>query len=345
MPDVTNVTNVDLSLCQPGDVCQYPDGTLGVITAWHYGDGYPWWASRGADGKEYAHNREGRRDRLRQLEFDIVRVTRDGQTITPVPVAGEQAAYPNAGPGCDLGRYRTGEVPMVGDVIRMHEEAVEKCGPPAFAYRQFFGVESTVVDFNKHGVMIFRSGDESDVAYPARFDLVRRAAPAHSAAPASEPAERLADIEAKNKVLVEALQAIKVRLHFMGWPAETYWKPHNKWIPDWRKEIAILERALHGTPIDESRFDPPGVPHNQIPKPDQPAAGPAGQTEAVIMRLIDKPGEYQTELFDDTNDARHVAVVLAIKDGYCYGFPATLRDMLLVLRVFGVEATVPEVTT
>jgi hypothetical protein len=76
---------VDLSLAKPGDTCQYPDGTWGVITAWLYGDGHPWWASRGADGKEYAHNREGRRDRECQLEFDIICVLRDRKQVTPRP--------------------------------------------------------------------------------------------------------------------------------------------------------------------------------------------------------------------------------------------------------------------
>jgi hypothetical protein len=76
---------VDLSLAKPGDTCQYPDGTWGVITAWHHGDGHPWWASRGADGKEYAHNREGRRDRVCQLEFDIICVLRDRKQVTPRP--------------------------------------------------------------------------------------------------------------------------------------------------------------------------------------------------------------------------------------------------------------------
>jgi hypothetical protein len=94
---------VDLRLTKPGDQCQYPDGTWGVITAWHYGDGHQWWASRGADGKEYAHNREGRRDRLCQLEFDIIGV----RASPPVVKAVEWEKA-----------YTTGEHPELGDIVQ-----------------------------------------------------------------------------------------------------------------------------------------------------------------------------------------------------------------------------------
>lgn len=81
----------------------------------------------------------------------------------------------------------------------------------------------------------------------------------------------VAELEAKNAVLTKALESIKVRLHFMGWPAEDYWKPNQRWIPDWREEIAILENALHGTPINSDLYNnPPSVPFNQIPETERP---------------------------------------------------------------------------
>lgn len=83
--------------------------------------------------------------------------------------------------------------------------------------------------------------------------------------------------------MLKALRAIKLRLHFMGWPAESMWNngttenPH--WITDWRYEIALLEHALHGSPVtaDEKPADtmprhslptlPAGVPDGCIPVP------------------------------------------------------------------------------
>lgn len=52
--------------------------------------------------------------------------------------------------------------------------------------------------------------------------------------------------------MTKALEAIKLRLHFCGWPGESMWNiadadkpPH--WMPDWRYEIDLLEHALHGS--------------------------------------------------------------------------------------------------
>ena len=83
---------VDLSLCQPGDVCHLRSrGTTPF-------DG-PNRESSDVRRKEFpfaaggvGFRRDGRFMRDRESAYDIVRVTRDGQTITPVPVAGEQAA-------------------------------------------------------------------------------------------------------------------------------------------------------------------------------------------------------------------------------------------------------------
>lgn len=84
-------------------------------------------------------------------------------------------------------------------------------------------------------------------------------------------AVRIQKLAEQNAIQKKALETIKIRLHFMGWPAEDYWKPGEQWIPDWREEIHVLENALHGTPIDESKFkDPPSLPFNQIPEAERP---------------------------------------------------------------------------
>lgn len=41
--------------------------------------------------------------------------------------------------------------------------------------------------------------------------------------------------------LVEALRAVKVRLHFVGMPQEAFTEGG---LPDWRKQIALIESAL-----------------------------------------------------------------------------------------------------
>lgn len=50
----------------------------------------------------------------------------------------------------------------------------------------------------------------------------------------------------------EALKAIRLRMHFIGWPNEPMWIPHHTLspMPDWRKQIQIVELALR-----------PSVPH------------------------------------------------------------------------------------
>lgn len=40
--------------------------------------------------------------------------------------------------------------------------------------------------------------------------------------------------------LVRALEAVKLRIHFIGWPTEPMYEGHT----DWRKEIGMLETAL-----------------------------------------------------------------------------------------------------
>jgi hypothetical protein len=52
-------------------------------------------------------------------------------------------------------------------------------------------------------------------------------------------------------LMQEALQAVKLRAAFIGWPAESFWDAgHGKMIPDWRKELQQIESALTLEPIE-----------------------------------------------------------------------------------------------
>ena len=77
--------------------------------------------------------------------------------------------YPNAGPNCDLGRYRTGETPMVGDVVRMNQEYI---GGIRFCTAPF---DSTVTAIRKESVGCLLHATGHEPCYPLRFDLVSRA--------------------------------------------------------------------------------------------------------------------------------------------------------------------------
>lgn len=91
----------------------------------------------------------------------------------------------------------------------------------------------------------------------------------NSAAPSTVTSMQ-GDSEQKYK---DALSKIKLRLHFMGWPAESYWnngtddKPN--WIPDWRYEINLIENALHGTEITQLEKPSDTKPFNQLPSYDK----------------------------------------------------------------------------
>ena len=87
----------------------------------------------------------------------------------------ETKQYPNAGPGCDLGRYRTGEVPMVGDVVKTHGNGVGcHAGHHLGKTRD---VTHTVIGWSTAAPNEIRVGTEGWSYFPARFDLISRAVP------------------------------------------------------------------------------------------------------------------------------------------------------------------------
>ena len=67
--------------------------------------------------------------------------------------------------------------------------------------------------------------------------------------------QQLADMSSQVREQQAALQAVKLRMHFIGWSAEKVWSPNDdgRTIPDWRAEIALVEHALTGCVL-------PGLP-------------------------------------------------------------------------------------
>lgn len=55
---------------------------------------------------------------------------------------------------------------------------------------------------------------------------------------------------ARETQLIEALQQVKRRIHFIGWPNESTFEGR----PDWRKEIAMIEAALSARPESEDAW-------------------------------------------------------------------------------------------
>jgi hypothetical protein len=80
---------------------------------------------------------------------------------------------PASPPEVDLGCYRTGEVPMVGDVVRLHDEYVDGWKPCTVPF------DAKVT--RRSGRIVSVEGHEE--YYAARFDLISRA----EQAPASPP--------------------------------------------------------------------------------------------------------------------------------------------------------------
>jgi len=59
-----------------------------------------------------------------------------------------------------------------------------------------------------------------------------------------------------------ALNALKLRIVFIGWPNESMWEPNGVLVPDWRSEIKILEEALAAV----SALGQPAEPQAEVGK-------------------------------------------------------------------------------
>lgn len=150
---------VDLRVCQAGDLAFFKSGEWLTFVEF-----VPEGAYKGEARFRYRNGSLG----IFVLDnHPFIRVERDGKVITPA------AEFPNAGPGCDPGRYRTGEVPQVGDVVFAHGEG-------HMAFRSFGEINNTrqvVVAINDtvNCVTIERRQSFGSVFNAARFDLLSRA--------------------------------------------------------------------------------------------------------------------------------------------------------------------------
>lgn len=73
---------------------------------------------------------------------------------------------------------------------------------------------------------------------------------------------------ATSQALIEGLNKIKLRLCFMGWPAESFWNAGTehepRWVPDWRYEAQLIEHLLHGAPMTAVEKPLDTKPANEI---------------------------------------------------------------------------------
>lgn len=90
-------------------------------------------------------------------------------------------------------------------------------------------------------------------------------------------------VQSRMELMEKALLAIKTRIAFMGWPAESMWQAASgKWVPDWREECLLIEHALNGTPVDESELAKlVSFPANNLPV--------TGECPGDANREVDRP--------------------------------------------------------
>lgn len=146
------------------------------------------------------------------------------------------------------------------------------------------------------------------------------------------------------KAMETALSAVNVRLCFMGWPAESFWnggtaeKPH--WIADWRKEIALMDRARHGTPLPldkMERWQHDTTPHNRIPEAERPYH-PGVPVPVPGLTNFEKIDDSVIDLIDSkgrVNDSETHTIAL-----YAYRWKA-IGSILRAAQFFGIEDETP----
>ena len=134
----------------------------------------------------------------------------------------------------------------------------------------------------------------------------------------------LAAAQERVKLLEKVLGDIKLRISFMGWPAEAMWQvQEGVWAPDWRRECALVEHALHGTPLDEDALAKlESMPANTLPGtlgavPEQVQRQAALLTSIrELMGYVENGSDTKVSLSQD--DATKDFIVNVGKDTY-YG--------------------------
>ena len=116
----------------------------------------------------------------------------------------------------------------------------------------------------------------------------------------------------------KAVERVKFRLHFMGWPAEPFWNtaaegeaPH--WIADWRYEIALIEHALHGSPITAPEKPTDTKPRHALASSTvAPVSG--DRMRAALKRLLEAY-DYSANEFEAAAAAQQARDALAVPTG------------------------------
>lgn len=73
----------------------------------------------------------------------------------------------------------------------------------------------------------------------------------------------------RSKKLQHALERVRLRCFFIGWPTEAMWNVGTeevpRWVPDWRHEIQLIENVLNGGEIRTPENPTDTMPANQLP--------------------------------------------------------------------------------
>ena len=179
----------DLTVCQPGDVGVTREGVQipykgATPRDWDTWDSHPYFSG----GQSYTQD-----GRVHVLDIeapdDIIAILRDGRQISP-PVS-KPVEPVNAGAGADLGRYRTGETPMVGDVVRFLR------GLPGDWAECSADHSGVVIEIPGNRDRCVRTNcGEHFAPYACRFDLISRPAPSPGQGAEGEDKDaRIANLE------------------------------------------------------------------------------------------------------------------------------------------------------
>lgn len=128
-------------------------------------------------------------------------------------------------------------------------------------------------------------------------------------------------MRSKLRAMDAVLRQVALRIAFIGWPAESHWRDgdgdHQRWVPDWRQEIAMIEAVRHGRPLDllEERSDT--LPWYRIPQEFRPSHKSEGAQRLHKLHLAwlryregDEDGHERTEM------TRLLALKEAMRDAF-----------------------------
>lgn len=131
-----------------------------------------------------------------------------------------------------------------------------------------------------------------------------------------------------------ALSEVTVRIAFMGWPAESFWRDGSgaipRWVPDWRREIGMISAARHGKlPAKTQREG--ALPWNRIPEEERP--GHLNQHAKLVHRLHLawlRYRERDDHYIESDKSPTSLSALLALKDEMQAAFekkPASTRHV------------------